>query len=329
MEVVYFNRCKGYRYSIEKVTSYIAGEISKNNSVKELDAPCYKFTIINAIKNIWYVYRNRSKTGVNHITGDIHYCILGLIGVKSVVTIHDLVFLQGEQKLIKKFLNYFLWLWLPVRFADKIVCISEKTRKELLEHIKTDKITVIYDPVRLDGYCEFTEEFNTECPKILHVGTKPNKNLSRTIEALSVINCELIIIGKPCTEDLELLKKVGIKHRILVDISDEELAQEYGRADILSFASTYEGFGMPIVEAQLSNCLVVTSNIPPMTEVGGGAAIYVNPYSVQDIRNGFLKLLNDASQRQFLLSKNKENAERFLPSNIAEQYSNLYTSLLK
>ena len=149
MEIHYFNRSKSDRYSIEKVSNSIAEELSKHHRVTSFSVPYHKLTIINAIRNCLYVYKNRTKNGVNHITGDIHYCILGLIGCKSVLTIHDLVFLHDRSSKIKYFINYLFWLWLPVKLATKIVCISESTRDDLNLHIKTDKVSVIYDPVEM------------------------------------------------------------------------------------------------------------------------------------------------------------------------------------
>lgn len=327
LEIRYFNRCKSDRFSIEKVTSSIANEISKKNNVISFDVPFSKFSLVNFFKNCNFVFKNRTRGGINHITGDIHYCILALIGSKSVLTIHDLVFLQDKSSRIKYIINYLLWLWLPVKLSSRVVCISERTKNDVLSHIRTNKISVINDPITMDVDGNACSEFNNACPRILHIGTKSNKNLRRTVKALVGINCHLVIIGKLNEEDRQFISDSGISFENKFDLSEAELVAEYEKAHILSFLSTFEGFGMPIVEGQLSKCVVITSNIEPMTEVGGKAAFYVNPFDVNDIHNGFLKIINDEEVRNVLLSMNLENAARFSPRRIAAQYESLYLSL--
>lgn len=326
MEVRYFNRKQGDRFSIEKVTQSIINEVRKGNEVDSLDVPEIRANLRSIIKNIRYVRKHRTKSGINHITGDVNYCILGLIGCKTVLTIHDTVLLTVEQNKFSYFIKWMLWLFIPCLLADRVVCISEKTRNELAQHhIFTSNIRVIYDPVELITIkCQ---KSICDKVKILHVGTKPNKNLLRVVESLKGLECELTIIGPLNNEVKKLLESSGLDYKNMVGIAEEELAKAYMNSDIVSFPSLYEGFGMPIVEGQIGDCAVLTSNISPMTEIGEDSVYYVDPYDVESIRNGFKELINNEDLRQQLIRKGRKNAERFSPKFIADSYIKLYNEL--
>jgi glycosyltransferase involved in cell wall biosynthesis len=166
--------------------------------------------------------------------------------------------------------------------------------------------------------------FNKEKPVILHVGTAPNKNLSGLITALKGLRCQLHIIGKQEETYIQQLKENGIDYVYQSGLSDEEMLQKYRDADIMAFASTYEGFGMPILEAQATGRVVVTSNVSSMPEVAGGAACLVDPFDTNSIRNGIQKVIEDDRYRDELIAKGFENIKRYDPELIARQYLALY-----
>jgi len=105
------------------------------------------------------------------------------------------------------------------------------------------------------------------------------------------------------------------------------MVQQYVDADILTFVSTYEGFGMPIVEANVVGRPVLTSNISSMPEVAGDAACLVDPFDVNSIREGLLKIIQDDNYRNNLIEKGKVNAQRFNPSFIAKMYLDIYKKI--
>lgn len=328
MEIRFFNRYQGDRFSIEKVTSSIISQVAEMNDVVSYEVPNIRADFKGLVKNIKFVFNHRTKKGINHVTGDIHYCILGLIGCKSVLTVHDTVFLTVKQNKISYFIKWLLWLYLPCLLADKVICISEKTKNELANHhVPISKVVVIYDPVSLSKVSE--GKIERDRVQILHVGTKPNKNLNRVIESLKGLNCYLTIIGKLDETQTALLMKSGINYKNLVGLSEEELAFEYISSDIVSFPSLYEGFGMPIIEGQLAGCAVLTSDISPMTEVGMDSVLYVNPNDIDSIREGFKLLIENEQLRDELIEKGKKNAKRFSPNKIAANYIEVYRHLIE
>lgn len=98
---------------------------------------------------------------------------------------------------------------------------------------------------------------------------------------------------------------------------------------MVAFASTFEGFGMPIIEANITGRVVVTSNTSSMPEVAANAAEFVNPLDVEDIRRGFLKVINEDAYREQLIENGFTNAKRFNKQTIANQYFNLYRTIAK
>ena len=107
------------------------------------------------------------------------------------------------------------------------------------------------------------------------------------------------------------------------------MIEHYKNADIISFISTYEGFGLPILEAQSIGRPVITSNISSMPEVAGDGALFADPYDVASIRKGILNLINNETLREDLILKGLNNILRFQPKLIAEQYAELYRNIAR
>lgn len=331
--IVFFMRNKNAGYSMHRVFGPVIDTVRNcldSQGVASADAPCFRADPLSIVRNILWAYRHRSKDGINHVTGDCHYLLLGLIGCKKVLTIHDLVTLQQHGNKIKKWLLRKLWFELPLKKADAVTCISDKTRLELLKEfdISPDKITVVHNPIDAT-YIFRQKSFNDVCPRILHVGTGWNKNLERVIPALEGIPCVLVIIGQLTTNHLNLLEKHQIYYENKVGISNEQMFQEYVDCDIVSFPSLFEGFGMPIIEGQAIGRPVVTSILNPMKEIAGDGAAFVSPQDVESIRQTFMQVIENAEFRKQLVYAGLQNVGRFKVEEIAKQYLNVYRRIRK
>lgn len=269
----------------------------------------------------------RHQRGINHVTGDVNFVAILLKKKRTVLTILDVGFMNHPNPVARLILRYF-WIVFPVKRSQIITTISQATKDEVLKYVKVDpaRIRVVYVPIS-NAYTVAPKEFNSAKPLILQVGTKPNKNVHRLIKALTGIPCTLQIIG-PLDESLRShLEESGVDYVAAQNLSDEEIVNKYREADILSFVSTYEGFGMPIVEANAVGRVVVTSNILSMPEVAGDAAHLVDPFDVDSIRNGILRVIEDDEYRERLIINGFKNKERFDASYIARQFADIYEEL--
>ena len=326
MSISFFYRSLNCGFSIKKVFNTISNEISNKHDVKEYYVPSHHAGLMSVLKNILHVFKHRNKNGINHITGDIHYCALALIGCKSVLTIHDLSALEGAQNPIKRAIIKWLWFKIPLLIVNKVVCISEHTRKELNKITNRKDIEVVYNAVD-PTFIYSPKPFNTKTPVILQIGTAWNKNLNITIKALQSIDCHLIIIGSVEDLTLNFLKETNISYTIKTNLTDLEVIETYYQSDIISFCSLYEGFGMPIIEANAIGRCVITSSISPMTEIGANAACFVNPNEVLSIKNGFKKIISDKDFRNTLIENGLTNTKRFNVTEVSKSYVNIYSEL--
>lgn len=264
---------------------------------------------------------------VNHITGDIHYVALLLNRRRTLLTVHDCEVLNRLTGW-KHWLVKVLWYKLPAMRVTAMTVNSNETKRSLLEVIRfpEDRIRVV--PVSVSPlYKPSPKAFAAERPRILQIGTKANKNIIRLAEALSGIPCELHIVGP-----LEQQQEAKLhQHKIAVTnhmyLTDEQLLEQYKQADIVSFVSTHEGFGMPVVEAQSVERVCVTSNCSSMPEVAGAGACFVDPFDVQSIRAGFQKVISDGPYRQSLVAAGRQNKLRFDSQRIADDFLQIYKSI--
>ena len=120
------------------------------------------------------------------------------------------------------------------------------------------------------------------------------------------------------------MKEVKVDYSVVEALTLSEIVEEYQQADIVTLVSTNEGFGMPIVEAQWMERVVITSSVSSMPEVAGNGALFVNPFDVADIRAGLLRLMEDAELRSSLIEQGRINRARFEAEKVSAQYAELY-----
>lgn len=269
----------------------------------------------------------RHRSDINHITGDVHFLGLGLPGDRTILTIHDIGFLRDYSGWKRRLLKWF-WLDWPLRHCRVITTVSEATKRDILANTRAPAEKIVVIPTLIAAHFRaVAKPFDEVKPRILHIGLAPNKNFERHVQALEGIACHLHIIGKLEEAHHALLRRHGIEYSHAHNLRDEEMQAAYATSDLLLFASTLEGFGMPILEAQTVGRPVVTSNCSSMPEVAGPGACLVDPLDVSSIRQGVLRVIRDADYREELLQLGKENVKRYGAGEVARRYLAIYKSL--
>jgi glycosyltransferase involved in cell wall biosynthesis len=286
----------------------------------------------------------------------IHVCDHGnaiytnyLKSVPHVVTCHDLLAIRsalGEfaefqtkwtgkqiQQLILKGINQ----------AQKIVCVSQQTKSDLLSLSPLSESAVSLIPMGLNypytpmAIIEAKQRLKVlgisqDCQFILHVGG--NYWYKNRLGVLAIFHklmlklkqpgFYLVMVGKSMTAEMRQFINVhNMTEKVieLVNVDNESLRALYSSATALLFPSFYEGFGWPIIEAQACGCPVFTSNRPPMNEVGGEAAIYIEP---DDSEKATEKIIYYLSRLEKFKSQGFINAQKFTPEGMIEEYIEIY-----
>ncbi len=291
----------------------------------------------------------RSRTVLNDLRADgvqLYHGLSGELpigirktGIKSVVTIHDLIFMRHPE--------YYHWLdskvyeWKfrqAVREADHIVAISECTKRDIMEFgaVEEHKISVIYQSCS-PRFTLSAGDHQAAHRYILSVGTiEPRKNILLVVKAMPLLpdTLSLVIVGRhtPYTDVvLDYVKKHGLEHRVIVkhDVDDEALKTLYCGAEAFVYPSRYEGFGIPIIEAVSCGLPVVACTGSCLEEAGGPDALYVDPDDVEGMAAAIRKVLIGSEGREERIRRSRDYIRRFEGSDVASQVYALYQQLLK
>jgi glycosyltransferase involved in cell wall biosynthesis len=327
IEVVHIHR-KPFagQYSIEVLFGSIRRELRHFGlKVRSVMVPHFSKGVFRRISNAWHISKVRAD--VYHITGDIHYVALLLPREKTILTIHDCASLERLNGL-KRWLFKLVWFDLPIHRVKYVTLISEEAKRQLQRHINVaaEKLHVIPNTVSPIFQPSARAKINTY-PRILHIGTKENKNLSRVLQALKGIPCHLRIVGRLSDQQLLEAKLANVEISSVCNLTEESMYSEYCLADLVCFVSTYEGFGLPIIEANAVGRPVVTSNVSSMPEVAGDACCQVDPYNVESIRAGIERVIREPEYCEQLIRNGFDNAQRFCPAVIASKYIALYRQI--
>lgn len=323
-KIVHYQRLRrpGANYSLEFIFEDLRRRLAKKLAIELVIAPCVSKGFFRRILIVIHAWFNQGE--VTHITGDITFAGILLNPRKTVITVLDCGILHRKRGFARRLIRK-LWFDWPMSRCRWITTISHAAADDIASQcsVERDKIRVI--PVAISESFQFSEKnFHEECPRILQVGTAPNKNIERVIEALEGIPCTLVIIGRlsdPLRNSIAS-RKISVEN--YHSLSHEEVIEEYRKADMLCFVSTYEGFGMPILEAQATGRVVVTSDCYSMPEVAGRGALLADPNSVESIREAILTVIRNAALRNELIADGLENSRRFRGEEIALQYEKLY-----
>jgi glycosyltransferase involved in cell wall biosynthesis len=312
---------EGYQ-SFERLFEVINHRLPDDIILRNKYLPCHTVGFFRRCANVLAALFYRGQ--VIHITGDVHYLLPALLGRRVVLTVHDLAAVHSNKGFKKSLIIWFQYR-IPLSLATVTTVISQAVKEELVTHIGANSAKLRVIPNCIQTQFKTVTKSWPKCPVILMVGTKPNKNLSRMLSALKGLEVEIRIVGKLDPAQHRTLTEIGTPFQPLGRLSDEAIIEAYSECDLLAFASTYEGFGLPVVEAQAVGRPVLTSDLPVLREVAGeGGGCFVDPFEIDSIRAGFLRLIEDQTYRENLVGKGMDNAKRFSPEATAAAYAAVY-----
>lgn len=287
----------------------------------------------------------KDKIDIYHgLTGEIPQGLKNK-GIKTVVTVHDLIFMRFPQ-----FYSFFdrnihkIKARYAVKNADVVVAVSQQTKEDIIEFfgIEREKIQVVYQGCQeIFKHLFSTQEKNSVLQKfnlpkhyILNVGTiEARKNILAGVKAIQNIDTHLVIVGSetPYTKKVKeyiTLNKLEPKISFLKGVTNEELAILYQSAQLFIYPSLFEGFGIPIIEALFSGIPVISSKGGCFSEAGGPSSIYINPNNVDELHEAIKTVLSDKVLRDNMIAQGYEYAQRFTSEYIGASFNTIYNELL-
>lgn len=264
-------------------------------------------------------------------------------GVPSVVTIHDLIFMNFplwykriDRKIYLEKVKY------ACAVANKVVAISNHTRDDLIRQldVSPDRIEVIYQSISERYFFHSVREqmddvltkYNLPSRFILTVGTiEPRKNQLSVLKAINQhdLGIPYVIVGKSTTYKQQIVEYINMNRLsdqvyFLHDVPDADLPALYQLALCMVYLSHYEGFGLPVVEAMASGCPVIASSVSCLPEIGADAALYCEPNDEKAIGEMIRKLADDEELQQSLSGRGKQRSQFFHPEYRVNAMMDLY-----
>ena len=267
--------------------------------------------------------------------------------IKYVVTIHDLIFLRFpenynriDREIYKKKVEY------ACTTADKIIAISEQTKRDLMEFLKvpSHKIEVIYQSCAASfhhisdyRYRHLVQKkYNLPENYILYVGTiEKRKNLATLVEAIGKSNTQLplVAIGKQTDYTKEVMDmidkyKLGNQVALLQNVSFLDLPSIYQSANLFVYPSLFEGFGIPVLEALYSKTPVIAATGSCLEEAGGPNSIYVDPKNSDELAQQIDRVIENGELQLEMKEKGFEYAQNFNSQKQAKAVLEVYEKLV-
>lgn len=322
----------------------------------------YTKNLINALKSQNDIVIKDISANTENMVDVMHYPYFDLFfqtlpflkNHPTIVTLHDITPLKFPEYYppgIKGRINLFLQS-LSLKNVKAIITDSQSSRKDIIEYFKIDADKVY--PIYLSVSSEFRKikddkllsqvkkKFELVEKFALYTGNVNwNKNILNLTEGCIKADTDLYLVGKSFEnknnlDHLELkdykefLEKYANhpKVHILGFVETEELVAIYNLASVVLLPSFYEGFGLPILEAQVCGTVIITSNVSSMSEIAGDGAILVNPYKVEEIKNAIGRIIRDKKLRDELIRKGFENVKRFSWEKTAKETIAVYKKVL-
>ena len=313
----YFNNITGLgnysRWLIDNLNYQIPQSIFLFHSDKSFDQKkdfnviTPKYSLLKAIWRSWLVIKKLKKEKIDIYHGLSNEIPFGIhrTGIKSVVTIHDLINKRYPEnyKLIDRWI-YDLKLRYAQKHADLIITVSEQTKRDIIRYYNTDQSKIKVIPIGIAQ--RQTKLVESSSPYILCVSSfTKRKNLKALVQAFKSIedkSINLKIVGSygETANEIQILAKKDPRIELLFNISNEKLDDLYTKCQFCVYPSLFEGFGIPILEAFSYGKAIVTSNVSSMPEVGKDAALYFDPEDPKSICEAITSLMNENKRNEYV-----------------------------
>lgn len=268
-----------------------------------------------------------------------------LLRARKINIIHDLAFFEKSLDAYPLLDTLFMktFMKLSCARADKTIAVSNYTKKDIQRkfNLSPDKIVVVYEGIEsifkqktIDE--KWLKHRDIHFPFLLYTGSiSPRKNLLRTLKSFNKIKNKIphhfYITGQKSWKHSHVSDYIetNLKDRVTIlgHLADEELINFYNLASLYVYPSLYEGFGLPILEAQSCGCPVLTSNVTSCPEVAGDGAVFVDPYNIEKTANTIEETIKDKKLRDELTRRGLNNIKRFSWKKSAERILNICDEL--
>lgn len=306
---------------------------------------------ISAYWRTWGIKSSLKKHKIQLFHGLSHEIPRGVqqMGIKSIVTIHDLIF--------KKYPDQYKWIDRQIydskfryacEHADKIVAISESTKQDIIDYYQTppEKIEVVYQSCHERFMQEkdakviesVLKKYELPSTFLLYVGSLiERKNLLGILQAMTQVprnfQIPLVVVGQGGQYKSKVLQFIQ-KHSLeklcyFIQPDFEDLPALYQRASIFIYPSFYEGFGIPILEALFSRTPVITSTISSLPEAAGPDACLIDPAQPEQIAEGITSILDDEQKQKEMIEKGFQYARKFQGETLTKQMMDLYLQVVE
>jgi len=322
-----------------------------NVSVRRLETPAYPIWEQLALP----IAARKDRLDILHCLGNTAPILMPR-SVRLVLTLHDVMFLQGGEFVPKPTNRYqalgrhYRRIVAPrcARAADRVLTVSEFSRQDILQlipgldpayvHVTHQSCDPVFWQRAQPQFGSTAEKAEAARPYIFSLGADdPRKNTVRLVQAYlsllkeDAIDHDLVISGYTNweqSESYQLVKNAGATGRVTFHsfTTLEKLVSLYRGAALFVYPSLYEGFGIPILEGFSSGCPVIASNVTSIPEVAGDAALYVDPLNVNEIRSALLRVTKDPELRESLSRRGYARAQKFSWEEVALKTLATYTA---
>jgi glycosyltransferase involved in cell wall biosynthesis len=327
------------------------------NNIHPIAPSSFPSTVFKSAWRSKWVTKDLVKNNIDIYHGLSHEIPVGIqnTNIKSVVTIHDLIFERYPEQYSKIDVQIYRKKFVyACKHADKIIAISNQTKQDIVDYYKIPeaKIDICYQSCNPAFFKKVTDQekvtvrakYNLPERFYLYVGSViERKNLLTICKAIKELNnnIPLIVIGNGdaylqkvktyVTENDQAQKVIFLSETAAAKDEAFKTAKDfpaiYQCAEAMIYPSIFEGFGIPVLEALASGLPTITSNISCLPEAGGDAAFYINPLSVDEMKNAMTEIVKNTALRTGLIEKSFHHAQKFTQQQCAAAVMNVYNNL--